>query len=88
MAPVPDDPPLLFRWRGRLHRIARADGPERLSPEWWQAAARNGGDHNSEDGDRDYYRVEDADGGRFWLFRSGLDTPGRPAGWFLHGRFA
>jgi protein ImuB len=80
MAPVPDDPPLLFRWRGRLHRVAHADGPERIAPEWWRQPAYN-------DIDRDYYRVEDADGHRFWLFRAGLDQPDRPAQWFLQGQF-
>jgi protein ImuB len=31
---------------------------------------------------RDYYRVEDDDGSRFWLFRDG---PLNAAKWFLHG---
>lgn len=93
MAPVPDDPPLSFRWRHVLHRVARAEGPERLRPEWWQAA-----DDAAET--RDYYRVEIEDGRRFWLYRSGLYQPGReqsgreqsgrqaPPRWFLHGIFA
>jgi protein ImuB len=83
MAPVPDDPPLSFRWRHVLHRVAKAEGPERLRPEWWVAAD----DHNQT---RDYYRVEIEDGRRFWLFRSGLyqrDMPQSPR-WFLHGIFA
>ncbi len=77
MAPVPDDPPLMFRWRGVVHRVTKAEGPERLEPEWW----RGPGDL------RDYYRVEDADGRRFWLFRSGRYQPDRAAPWFLHGFF-
>ncbi|TDQ83407.1 protein ImuB [Dongia mobilis] len=93
MAPVPDDPPLSFRWRHVLHRVARAEGPERLRPEWWQAA-----DDAAET--RDYYRVEIEDGRRFWLYRSGLYQAGRgqagrvqpgrqtPPRWFLHGIFA
>ncbi|WP_374367470.1 DNA polymerase Y family protein [Dongia sp.] len=83
MAPVPDDPPLSFRWRHVLHRVAKAEGPERLRPEWWLAA-----DDYSQT--RDYYRVEIEDGRRFWLFRSGLyqrDMP-QPPRWFLHGIFA
>jgi protein ImuB len=36
---------------------------------------------------RDYYRVEDQDGVRFWVFREGLYTPKTPARWFLHGLF-
>lgn len=83
MAPIPDDPPLSFRWRHMHHRIAKAEGPERIRPEWWQAM-----DDGKET--RDYYRVEVDDGRRFWLFRSGLyaqDTA-RPPRWFLHGIFA
>jgi protein ImuB len=77
MAPVPDDPPVMFRWRGDVHRVGRADGPERIEPEWWRELAEA----------RDYYRVEDLEGRRFWLFRTGLHLPGRPARWFLHGVF-
>lgn len=73
VAPLPDGPPRLFRHRGRLHRLRRAEGPERLSAEWWR------GDQAP---DRDYYLVEDEEGRRFWLCRQGL--PGR---WFLHGIF-
>jgi protein ImuB len=38
---------------------------------------------------RDYFRVEDADGRRFWLYRQGLYglSEGAPR-WFLHGLFA
>ena len=80
VAPVPDDPPVLFRWHGRVHRVARADGPERLLPEWW----RPGGPEDL----RDYYRVEDTDGDRFWLYRAGLYAADQPSAWFLHGLFA
>lgn len=86
-APVPDDPPLSFRWRHVLHRVAKAEGPERIRPEWWQTR-NNQGDDGQET--RDYYRVEIEDGRRFWLYRSGLyrsDMPVRPR-WFLHGIFA
>ncbi len=77
VAPVPDAPPLLFRWRRRTHRIRRAEGPERLAAEWWRA----------ERADRDYYCVEDEAGRRFWLFRQGLWGEGEPPRWFLHGIF-
>lgn len=83
IAPVPDDPPLSFRWRHVQHRVAKAEGPERIRPEWWQA---------TDDGKdtRDYYRVEIEDGRRFWLYRSGLynQETTRPPRWFLHGIFA
>ncbi|MGB2074005.1 MAG: hypothetical protein ACPHYE_02160, partial [Henriciella sp.] len=39
---------------------------------------------------RDYYRVEDENGQRYWLFRNGLDNDGRggPPDWYIHGLFA
>jgi protein ImuB len=76
VALVPDAPPRRFSWRGRTHRIRLADGPERIAPEWWRDDART----------RDYYRVEDADGQRFWLYREGIN--GDPQRWYLHGFFA
>ncbi len=83
VAPVPDDPPVLFRWRGQTVRITRADGPERVAPEWWRAAGMLG--HET----RDYYRVEDGNGRRYWVFRRGLytDVTETPPQWFLHGFF-
>ncbi len=79
---LPDDPPFHFTWRRRLHRVRRADGPERIAEEWWTAAAAM-----TPAAIRDYYRVEDEAGRRFWLFRAGL--PGDPPpSWFLHGVFA
>lgn len=79
---VPGTPPLRFRWRRVLHEVALAEGPERIAPEWWQ-------DASPAPATRDYFRVEDAKGHRFWIFREVLyaDTPGRPR-WFLHGLFA
>ena len=82
---MPDDPPVLFRWRRHSHRIVRAEGPERLAPEWWRGLSPLG--NNS----RDYYRVEDANGCRFWLYRDGLydrgGGSGEPPRWYLHGFF-
>ena len=80
MAPVPDDPPVQFRWRHVLHMVRAAEGPERIAPEWWRPG--------EEDADiRDYYRVEDAEGQRFWLYRAGLYDTGRMPRWYLHGLF-
>ncbi len=84
MALVPDDPPLQFRWRGSLHRVKRAEGPERLAQEWWRRADQA----PAVDKVRDYYRVEDATGRRFWIFRAGLYAPDVAPRWFLHGLFA
>ena len=62
LAILPDSPPSQFRWRRRLHRVRVAEGPERIAPEWWRDPVSR---------TRDYYRVEDAQGRRFWLFREG-----------------
>lgn len=85
VAPVPDDPPLMFRWKRAAHRVRRADGPERLCGEWWCDGDLESG--SEDDTVRDYYQVEDTDGRRFWLYREGLYVPDRPAKWFLHGVF-
>ena len=82
LAPVPDDPPVRFTWRGVSHRVRRAEGPERLAQEWWRDAASESGP----DRVRDYYRVEDEEGARFWLFRAGLYGSGETR-WFMHGLF-
>ncbi len=80
LAEVPDGPPLRFRWRRVLHEVARAEGPERIAPEWWRAPASMR--------ERDYYRIEDTAGRRFWVFREGLYGGAEPPRWFLHGLFA
>ncbi len=88
MAPVPDHPPVLFRWRTRLHRVKRAEGPERIAPEWWRGSTPSHDERDLAPRTRDYYRVEDEDGRRFWLFRRGLYQPGARPSWFLHGLFS
>ncbi len=61
----------------------RADGPERIADEWWRPEAAG-----NVDAIRDYYRVEDEEGRRFWLFRAGLYGGGRKPRWFVHGVFS
>ena len=69
------------------HRITQADGPERIAEEWWQPDGQLIGSDGLPDAIRDYYRVEDETGRRFWLFRAGL--PGvSPPRWFIDGLFA
>lgn len=107
VAEVPEGPPLNFRWRRAQYRIARAEGPERISPEWWledlpevegkegesdverEERRRQAGLEKTARLTRDYYRVEDTEGRRYWLFRQGLygATEQAPC-WFLHGMFA
>jgi protein ImuB len=80
---LPDDPPFRFTWRRRGHRVMRADGPERVADEWWRPEACG-----DVDAIRDYYRVEDEEGRRFWLFRAGLHGGDHKPRWFIHGLFA
>ena len=36
LALIPEGPPRQFRWRGVVHQIVSAEGPERIAPEWWR----------------------------------------------------
>ncbi|MCL6730806.1 DNA polymerase Y family protein [Sphingomonas hankyongi] len=78
---TPEGLPRRFVWRRAVHDIARAEGPERIAPEWWRqpSSARL----------RDYYRVEDTSGRRYWIYREGLAGDGRGGApnWFIHGLF-
>jgi protein ImuB len=80
VAPIPDDPPVQFRWRHVLHKVRAAEGPERIAPEWWLP-----GEQDAEI--RDYYCVEDSEGRRFWLYRAGLYQTTSAPRWFMHGMF-
>jgi protein ImuB len=74
--PIPDYPPMLFKYKGQLHTVKKADGPERIEQEWWIEKGLY----------RDYYCVEDEHGARYWLFRSGDYNIGNVK-WFMHGFF-
>lgn len=84
MAEIPEGPPARFTWRRVNRRVTKAQGPERIAPEWWRAL-----DRESKPRPRDYYRIEDEDGCRYWVFREGLyqDSEGLAPCWFLHGVF-
>lgn len=89
IAEVPDGPPHRFRWRRTLHEVTRFEGPERIAAEWWRRDAAPGGTGAGAGLTRDYYRVEDARGRRFWIFRHGLYGAEKAnPGWFMHGLFA
>lgn len=77
-APIPDYPPMSFRYKGQAHLVKKADGPERIEREWWI----DQGEH------RDYYYVEDEHGRRYWIFRLGHYGNPKKVNWFLHGFFA
>ncbi|WP_156787272.1 DUF6504 family protein [Erythrobacter sp. SD-21] len=76
---TPDGYPQRFRWRGEVHEVTRVEGPERIAPEWWRerGTARL----------RDYYRIEDQRGRRYWIYRLGIVGDGRGGApdWYLQG---
>ncbi len=107
VAEVPEGPPRNFRWRRAQYRIARAEGPERISPEWWlenflpvekkedetdeayETRRKQAVEERPARRTRDYFRVEDTEGRRYWLYRQGLyGLSEEPPRWFLHGVFA
>lgn len=77
-AEIPEGPPARFRWRRTFYDVARAEGPERIAPEWW---------HEKADAPtRDYFRIEDRSGRRYWLFREGFYGKGKTSPrWFMQG---
>lgn len=82
IALLPDHPPVSFTWRGVRRRVARADGPERVFGEWWLRDAELAAV-------RDYFRIEDDAGERYWLYRAGdgEDAATGSHRWFIHGIF-
>jgi protein ImuB len=92
IAQVPDGPPARFVWRRASHAVVRAEGPERIAMEWWRSDSQAQGKGLT----RDYFRIEDEAGLRFWVYRDGLydrehdaktGQPVQPS-WFMHGLFA
>jgi protein ImuB len=79
-AEIPEGPPARFRWRRASYRVVRAEGPERIAPEWWLTDA--------ETRTRDYFRVEDDAGRRYWLYRQGFYGEAETPRWFMQGMFA
>jgi protein ImuB len=88
-AGVPADPPKSFIWRRVERRVVRAEGPERIAPEWWRTLYLD--ESQKKPRERDYYKIEDQQGALYWVFRHGLyegeEASERPS-WFLHGLFA
>ena len=81
VAEIPEAPPVRFRWRRVWHEVVLVEGPERIAMEWWR--------EQEPEPTRDYFRVEDSNGRRFWLYRDGLyGNESAQPGWYLHGLFA
>ncbi|MFM1815554.1 MAG: hypothetical protein RLZ98_2249 [Pseudomonadota bacterium] len=100
LATVPDGPPVQFSWRRVRRRVVKAEGPERIAPEWWRRIGMAAGPGMAclFDRTRDYYRLEDETGARYWVFRAGLyrgdcemeaggEEDGTRPSWFMHGMF-
>jgi protein ImuB len=79
LASVPDGPPVRLTWRRVTRRVVKAQGPERVAPEWWRLVQG--------ERPRDYYVAEDSQGRRYWLYREGLygETGEEQPRWFVHG---
>jgi protein ImuB len=70
-----------LRWRRTQRALVEIEGPERIAMEWWR--------HLAPQPARDYFRMEDEEGLRFWLYRNGVaDRDGLAPQWLLHGIFA
>jgi protein ImuB len=81
IAEVPDGPPARFLWRRVWRRVVRAEGPERIAPEWWRPGESRP--------TRDYYRIEDERGRRYWVSCETVFRGGQPElCWLMRGTFA
>ncbi len=82
IALMPDQPPRRFEWRGKIYKVVAGDGPERIHGEWWRRDAEVWAV-------RDYYRIEDEEGGRYWVFRrgDGFEDETGDLSWWMHGVF-
>ena len=92
LAEIPEGPPARFTWRRVTHRVVKSEGPERIAPEWWRGLVRTAEavlPSAQTARPRDYYRIEDEDGHRYWVFREGLYQEAElgPPSWYLHGVF-
>jgi len=85
LAPANNRPLVMFKWRQRRYRVALVDGPERILPEWWLKETLE--PFSGQVDLRDYFRIEDTKGLRFWVFRTGLYQPKQQFKWFMHGFF-
>ena len=78
----------MFLWCKRQHKVIRAEGPERISPEWWKSKKLQIEAKPLTQETRDYYRLEDQNGNRYWVYCEGLHHQNNFLKWYLHGFFA
>lgn len=79
----PTGTPTRLRWRKMLIDVVRADGPERICPEWWEYLDQD--NYALSPMTRDYFRICDQKGRMLWLFR--ICPPGQDI-WSIHGMFS
>ena len=68
-------------------KIALVAGPERITPEWWQSANFHKETRYMSSNTRDYYRVEDLSGKRYWIYKEGIYQHDKTSKWYIHGFF-
>ena len=79
LAEVPDGPPFTLPLAARPARHRRHRGAGAHRRPWWR---------RRDAPTRDYFRAEDSQGRRFWLYREGFMGPRDGAAkWFVHGVF-
>jgi protein ImuB len=88
VTPIPDGPPVIFIWRKQKHKVIYAQGPERISPEWWRPTQLQTSSRTLTRETRDYYHLEDQNGQRYWVYRDGIYRLNKSSRWYLHGFFA
>ena len=86
--PVPNGLPTVFFWQKQQHKVIHAEGPERISPEWWRPTRLKTSSRSLTQKTRDYYLLEDHNGNRYWIYRDGLYGTDRKNFWYIHGFFA
>ena len=85
---TPGGLPVQFLWHRRRLKVAVAEGPERITAEWWKNDDNLKKNQPFVDRTRDYYRVEDEEGKRYWLYCEKINQPDSLLKWHIHGFFA
>tara|TARA_A100001011_G_scaffold84547_1_gene88423 strand:- start:5235 stop:6836 length:1602 start_codon:yes stop_codon:yes gene_type:complete len=88
IASIPDGPPIMFIWRRQKHKVINSEGPERIAPEWWRPRKFLSNSMPFVPKERDYYKLEDHEGNRYWVYCNGNYSKQKITKWYLHGFFS
>lgn len=88
IASIPDGPPIMFIWRKQKYKVMNSEGPERIAPEWWRPRKFSSNSSAFVPKERDYYKLEDHKGKRYWVYRNGNYSTQKITKWYLHGFFS